>query len=163
MTSPDVIVVEETPSLARSLVTLLESDGLEVTPAHLLREIPGLLGVEGADPPVLVIASNSHYCESARRWAEGGLGDGELVVVGTRDPLLHSRGRLHVVSLPLDPVQLIALIRSLLRSSRSPMLEVRARRLENPDPRPSEEGRVSPLRAESLEPGEIDRSRVNSI
>jgi DNA-binding NtrC family response regulator len=118
MTSPDVIVVEETPSLARSLITFLESEGLNVASANSTREVPGLLAAVTSDAPVLVSASNGRYCESARRWLEGELGDGDLVVVGTRDPHLQSKGRLHVVALPLKPDQLVELIRKLQHASR---------------------------------------------
>jgi hypothetical protein len=137
VTLPDVIVIEETPSLARSVVTLLESDGLQVAPVHSVREVPGLLAADPSDCPVLVSASNGHYCESARRWVDGELGEGHLVVVGTRDPLLQSKGRLHVIALPLQPAQLIELIRKLLLVPRFVLEERMPTRCENGNGRPT--------------------------
>ena len=115
MTGDEVLVVDETPSLGGSVVALLEAEGVEV------RRFADLHGAEsyhtgtGAPHPVVVVASNTHYCPSAGRWALGALRDADLVVVGTRDPALSSAGRLHVVRLPLDPQSLLELVRGLLR------------------------------------------------
>jgi hypothetical protein len=109
----EVLVVEETPSLAGSLVALLESDGIAV------RRFPDLRAAEQfherapSAHRLVVVASNTHYCPSASRWALGPLREAALVVVGTRDPALRSAGRLHVVHLPLDPPRLLELVRSL--------------------------------------------------
>lgn len=113
----ETLVVEETPSLGGSVVALLESDGLAV------RTFPDLHGAElyharaGAPHPLVIVASNGHFCPSASRWALGNLRDAHLLVVGTRDPALTSAGRLHVVRLPLDPEGLLALVHRLLPSS----------------------------------------------
>ncbi len=113
----EVLVVEETPSLAGSLVGLLEADGLAV------RRFADLHGAEsyhadGHVPhPVVVVASNGHDCPSAHRWALGPLREAALVVIGTRDPELRSAGRLHVVRLPLEPNGLLDLVRGLLGTS----------------------------------------------
>ena len=113
----EVLVVDETPSLGGSVVSLLEADGLAV------RRFADLHGAEsyhsgaGGSHPVVVVASNAHYCPSASRWALGALRDAHLVVVGTRDPALRSAGRLHVVRLPLEPAGFLELVRALLGNS----------------------------------------------
>lgn len=113
----EVLVVDETPSLAGSVVALLESEGLSV------RRFADLHGAEvyharaGAPHPLVVVASNAHYCPAASRWALGDLRDAHLVVVGTRDPALRSAGRLHVVRLPLEPERLLELVLQLLPGS----------------------------------------------
>ncbi|HYA10349.1 MAG TPA: hypothetical protein VEH10_01570 [Thermoplasmata archaeon] len=115
MTGDEVLVVDETPSLGGSVVALLEAEGLAV------RRFADLHGAEsyhngtGAAHAVVVVASNTHYCASAGRWALGPLRDADLVIVGTRDPALRSAGRLHVVRLPLDPQEFLELVRGLLR------------------------------------------------
>ena len=112
-------MVDETPSLGGSVVALLEADGLAV------RRFADLHGAEsyhtgaGGSHPVVVVASNAHYCPSASRWALGALRDADLVVVGTRDPALRSAGRLHVVRLPLEPQNLLELVRDLLGDASS--------------------------------------------
>jgi hypothetical protein len=116
---PDVVVIEETPSLARAVISLLESDGLQVAAVRSVQEVGGLFGPRSSEHPVLLTASNGHYCESARWWIDGELGNRDLIVVGTRDPLLHSQGRLYVITLPLKPAQLIELVRRLIRATHS--------------------------------------------
>jgi len=110
----ELLVVDETPSLGGSIVSLLETEG------YAVRRFADLHGAEsyhtgsGGPHPVVVVASNTHYCGSASRWALGSLHDANLVVVGTRDPALRSAGRLHVVHLPLEPPKFVELIRSLV-------------------------------------------------
>jgi len=110
----EVLVVDETPSLGSSVVALLETEGVPV------RRFADLHGAEsyharaGAPHPLVIVASNTHYCPSASRWALGDLRDAHLVVVGTRDPALRSAGRLHVVHLPLQPSGFLDLVRELL-------------------------------------------------
>jgi len=114
MPETGVVVVGETPSLAASLVELLETDGVRVVSVHELREAEALVREGSLDPrPLVISASNRHYCPTARRWRMGSLRDSELVVVGTRDPLLRSSGRLHVVALPLIPEEFLGLVREL--------------------------------------------------
>lgn len=114
MSGDEVLVVDETPSLGGSVVSLLEAEGFAV------RRFADLHGAESyhtgtcATHPVVIVASNAHYCPSAGRWALGALRDADLVVVGTRDPALRSAGRLHVVRLPLDPQGFLELVRRLL-------------------------------------------------
>jgi hypothetical protein len=114
MLETGVVVVGETPSLAASLVELLEADGVSVVSVRELREAEALVRSGSLEPrPLVISASNRHYCLTARRWRMGSLKESELVVVGTRDPLLRSSGRLHVVPLPLIPEEFLGLVRNL--------------------------------------------------
>jgi hypothetical protein len=115
----EVLVVEETPSLAGSVVSLLESDGLTVRAFPDLHDAESYHARAGAPHPLVVVASNTHYCPTASRWALGDLRDAHLVIVGTRDPALRSAGRLHVVRLPLEPRGLLELIHGLLPPARA--------------------------------------------
>ncbi|MFY9717038.1 MAG: hypothetical protein WAK40_03790 [Thermoplasmata archaeon] len=112
MEPPRVLVVGETPSLGRSIVDLLESSGVR---AHYVDDIHAEepLGTLGRRYRVVVAASNTHYCVSARQWASGELPDIALVVVGSRDPFL-ARVKLQLVPLPLLPSRFLGVIRSLL-------------------------------------------------
>jgi len=117
MSTSEVFVISETPSLASALVELLEADGLPVVAVHDLGVVGEMRSVESKQqPPVLICASNGFHCESARRWRDGELNDSDLVVVGTRDPELRSHGHLHVVPLPLHPHELLDLVHSLLHN-----------------------------------------------
>ncbi|HXQ48698.1 MAG TPA: hypothetical protein VN842_02825 [Thermoplasmata archaeon] len=116
-----VVVIGETASLAAALVELLETEGVGVVAVRDLQEAETLAGKGPVPPhPLLISASNGHYCPTARRWPEGPLRDSELVVVGTRDPGLRSTGRLHVVPLPLVPSEFLNLVRELRSHSQSP-------------------------------------------
>ena len=116
-----VVVIGETASLAAALVELLETEGVGVVAVRDLQEAETLAGKGPVPPrPLLISASNGHYCPTARRWPEGSLRDSELVVVGTRDPGLRSSGRLHVVPLPLVPADFLNLVRELRPPSRVP-------------------------------------------
>ncbi len=122
-TPPWVVVVAETPSLARCIADLLESDGHRVTTVarpgrgltHRLRQTD--------EPARLVIsASNGFHCETAHRWMRGE-GEGiDLVVVGSRDPALRSGPKIHVVRLPLAPDRFLELVRSYLAHAPSPVV-----------------------------------------
>jgi len=114
--TPELLVVEETPSLANSLVALLEAEGLKVRRFSDLQAAERFQEDVKGPHPLVLVASNSHYCASASRWALGPLRDAHLVVVGTRDPALRSAGRLHVIRLPLEPERLLELIQGLLGS-----------------------------------------------
>ncbi|MGD0257646.1 MAG: hypothetical protein ABSB90_07190 [Thermoplasmata archaeon] len=113
MESPGVLVVGETPSLGRSIADLLESGDVPARYVLDLTSEQPLNGIAGRFP-VVVAACNSLYCSTARRWARGELPNVELVVVGSRDPLVVGGGNLHVVPLPLFPSKFLSLIRSLL-------------------------------------------------
>lgn len=115
----EVLVIEETASLAASLVSLLESEGLVVRALPDLGAAERYHAASGRPHPVVVVASNTHLSPSAARWGLGPLRSSTLVVVGTRDPALRSSGRLHVVHLPLDPERLLELVRVYLDTSAS--------------------------------------------
>jgi len=110
----EVLVVDETPSLGGSVVSLLEAEGFAVRRFADLHGAESYHTATGAPHAVVVVASNTHYCPSVGRWPLGALRDADLVVVGTRDPALRSAGRLHVVPLPLDPQRFLELVRGLL-------------------------------------------------
>jgi hypothetical protein len=111
---PEVLVVDETPSLGSSVVALLEAEGVSVRRFADLHSAEGYHARAGAPHPLVIVASNTHYCPSASRWALGDLRDAHLVVVGTRDPALRSAGRLHVIHLPLQPSGFLDVVRELL-------------------------------------------------
>ena len=115
----EVLVVEETPSLGSSVVALLESDGLAVRQFLDLPAAESYHAASASSHPVVVVASNAHYCPSASRWALGTLREAHLVIVGTRDPALRSAGRMHVVHLPLGPTEFLELLRGLLGAPKS--------------------------------------------
>lgn len=109
-----VVVIGETPSLASALVELLETEGVGVIAVRDLREAEAMARKGPLPPrPLLISASNRHSCPTARRWRMGSLHESDLVVVGTRDPMLRSSGRLHVVPLPLVPEEFLTLVRDL--------------------------------------------------
>ncbi len=111
MAEPSIVVVGETPSLGRALVDLLEADGLSVQYRPHLESA----GVPGSGPaPVIVVASNTPYCATARRWLDGELGSSRLVVVGSRDPRVAPGSGIHRVSLPLRAAPFLQTVRGLL-------------------------------------------------
>ncbi|MCI4372279.1 MAG: hypothetical protein L3K02_01340 [Thermoplasmata archaeon] len=113
MESPGVLVVGETPSLGRSITDLLESGDVPVQYViELAHEMP--FSDLASRFPVVVAACNGLYCTTARRWTRGELPNVELVVVGSRDPVVLSDGAVHRVPLPLLPAQFLRLIRELL-------------------------------------------------
>jgi hypothetical protein len=113
MSSADVLVVGETPSLGRSIVDLLESERLRTQ---------YVLDVESEAPvtslrdryAVIVVACNELFCATARRWLHGELPDIPLVVVGARDPILATSKGVHQVPLPLRPASFLETVRALL-------------------------------------------------
>jgi hypothetical protein len=110
----EILLVEETASLAGSLGALLEADGFSVRRFPAIGDAEAFHAAEPRPHPVVVVASNAHFCPSAGRWPLGPLREAALLVVGTRDPALRSSGRLHVVRLPLEPEELLRLVRGLL-------------------------------------------------
>ena len=102
-----VLVVGETPSLGRAIVELLEADGLSVQFVLDVKQARGRY-------PAVVAACNNVYCSTFRTWLRGELPDSELVVVGTRDPLVRSSSGVHQVDLPLRPKNLLAVVNRLL-------------------------------------------------
>jgi hypothetical protein len=115
MELPPVFVIHEHPELGRSVLDLLESAGYRVGSAKGLEEIEGLVGPSNpSQRPLMVVASNQFYSGALKAWRKGTLSHLPLVIVGTRDPGLMSRERLHVVRLPLNVVHFLELIASLL-------------------------------------------------
>lgn len=111
MGEASVVVVGETPSLGRALVDLLEADGLSVQYRTSLESS----GTPGAGAPtVIVVASNTPYCATARRWLDGELGTSRLVVVGSRDPRVAPGSGIHRVPLPLRAAPFLQTVRGLL-------------------------------------------------
>lgn len=104
-----MVVVAETPSLGRSVVDLLESGGHAV---RLVLDLPSELPADWvrATDPVVVVACNSLFCRTARRWARGEFPRVRLVVVGSRDPVLATLPAVEVVPLPLSPSNLLAAV-----------------------------------------------------
>jgi hypothetical protein len=117
VTSRTVVVVAETPSLGRSLVDLLLSEGIscrlvsDLTPGELETWVPG-------SEPVILVACNEAYCRTARRWARGELPGSTLVVVGARDPELRNIPVIRVVPLPLRRESFFAVLGDLLSNAR---------------------------------------------
>lgn len=125
---PWVAVVAETPSLARAITDLLESDGERVvTTVDAGRGLVRLL--KDADRPVRLVisASNGFSCVTARRWEREEIGGVPLVVVGSRDPDLRSGRRVHIVPLPLAPDGFLGLVRGLVDRAGTPVVRSRRR------------------------------------
>ncbi|MCI4325338.1 MAG: hypothetical protein L3K00_05615 [Thermoplasmata archaeon] len=110
-----VIVVAETRSLGAAVSELLVSDGLDAPLVRDLAEAEHQAAmIRAKHRLVLVAAASGRECETVERWPHSSLREAPLVVVGARDLDPTSRARLHVVPLPLDPVQFLDLVRSLL-------------------------------------------------
>lgn len=112
MAPSDVIVVAETPSLGRSVLDLLEARGLK---GHLVLDLPPALPPEwlGSRDPVVVVACNSPFCRTARRWSVGEFPGVRLVVVGSRDPILRTLPGVESLPLPLLPTALLNAVENL--------------------------------------------------
>lgn len=118
MMQEKVELIAETPSLAGAIQELLEADGIEVKVALDFSQAARDVGATGSHPPpLLLVACNAHHCDSARRWRRSPLGRRPLLVVGARDPELHDGGQLHLVSLPLQPRQLLRQVHELLEGA----------------------------------------------
>ena len=116
MEETSVLVVGETPSLGRALVDLLEADGVSV------RYLPNLGDSEKSRveaPSVIVVASNSPYCSTARRWLGGEFSASRLVVVGSRDPMVSPVSGIYRISLPLQAAPFLQTVRLLLAGKQS--------------------------------------------
>ncbi len=113
MAEPTVLVVGETPSLGRALVDLLEAAGIATQYAS---EFPGAApGARASGTPnVVVIASNSPHCATAREWLNGRHRPSRLLVVGSRDPRVLGAQEIERVDLPLEPDPFLRLVRSLM-------------------------------------------------
>jgi len=114
MESPEVLVVGETPSLGRSITDLLVSGDVHARYVHDVRSEEPLANLAHRFP-VVVAASNSPFCQTARQWARGEIPGVALVVVGSRDPVLADLPKkVHLVPLPLIPSQFLELVRELI-------------------------------------------------
>lgn len=123
---PWVVVVAETPSLARSISDLLESDGEHVaTVVDPGRELTRHLKDHDRPVRLVISASNGFSCATAGRWVRGDVRGVDLVVVGSRDPALRSGPGVHVVPLPLAPDRFLSLVRGLLDRALAPALRRR--------------------------------------
>jgi hypothetical protein len=110
-----VLVVRENPSLASALADLFQADGLTVSTVRSLEELGHAPeGPVSRQSTIVVVASKGFESPTTREWATGKWSGTDLVLIGARDPGLRSRGRFHVVRLPLVPKELLRLIRSLL-------------------------------------------------
>lgn len=106
-----LVIINENPSLAAGLSDLFEAEGYRVCCAKDLRDAERLLSeISESEHPLLVAASNGHYSPAVNGWREGRLSAVPLVVVGSRDPGLRSKGLLHVVHLPLNVARFLAVI-----------------------------------------------------
>jgi len=121
-----VLVTGENPSLASALADLFRADSIPVSTVRDLAELNG--GPDGSRSmagSVVVLASGGYESPTTRKWATDKWSDTDLVVVGTRDPGLRSRGRFHVVRLPLVPTELLQMVHRLI-DRRTPAPEPRA-------------------------------------
>ncbi|HEV2519105.1 MAG TPA: hypothetical protein VGX00_00585 [Thermoplasmata archaeon] len=109
-----ILLIGETPGLADAVAELLEGEGLRT---HCVRSSRDALTEQSQardrNPPLIIVVSNSFHSEATARWQRGELRSQGLVLVGTRDPFLRTGGGLHVISLPLVPDRLVALVRAL--------------------------------------------------
>lgn len=112
MPDPELLVVAETPSLARSIADLLTGENI---PARCLLDLQGEAPlVTLADRyPILIVASAGPYSATVRRWIQGEMPRVELVVVGSRDPKIPEDRRIHRIGLPLSFPEFLGLIRDL--------------------------------------------------
>jgi hypothetical protein len=132
MSSSDVLVVGETPSLGRALADLLESDQLTCRYVEDLAREETELG----ETSVVVAACNATYSPTARKWIRGDLPRTHLVVVGSRDPSITPESGIHLVALPLPPKHFLRLVRGLVEVG-PPMPDGTTRDAHAHDPRPS--------------------------
>jgi hypothetical protein len=108
-----VLVVGETPSLGRSIADLLESENVRTRYVYDL-ELEGPLTSLEERYHVIVAACSGYFCATARRWLRGEIPGVELVVVGSRDPVLATAPAVHQIPLPLQAGGLLGVVRGLL-------------------------------------------------
>jgi hypothetical protein len=114
----EVVIIAEVPSLGAAVHDLLASAGLDVvTSASLSEAIRDHTGPGSELPKVFVSAPANRPSEIAHRWASGPFASVPLVVVGNRDPGMSEADRIHFVTLPLSPNQLLELVRLLAVST----------------------------------------------
>jgi len=112
MDSRSVVVVAETPSLARSIAELVRSD---LIPVEIVSpEVdPATLREWATTRPLIVVACNGFYCRTGRRWVRGEIPGAHLIIVGARDPMVADIPGLHCLELPLSPPRLLTLVQHL--------------------------------------------------
>ncbi|MHB1435500.1 MAG: hypothetical protein ACYCPN_05860 [Thermoplasmata archaeon] len=116
MSPGTILIVGETRSLADSLAALLESDGL--TTLQVADWSGAVEASHHAEESIaaLLVASNQARSPSLAEWPASELADRHLIWVGMRGRSPPALERLHTVTLPLDPRELLALIRSVARA-----------------------------------------------
>lgn len=115
MVTARVLIVAETPSLARSVSYLLESAGITTdTVSSLAPTDAGSRLGGGPRHQLIIVASNAPVCWTARRWIQGEFPGTELLVVGSRDPTVLSASQIRHIELPLRPAALLDLVRERL-------------------------------------------------
>ncbi len=139
MSRGKILIVGETRSLAESLAGLLESDGLPTLRVPDWRRAVEACGRADAEIAALLVASNQSWSPSLEAWPTSELADRHLIWVGMRGSSLPPMERLHPVTLPLDPAELLALVRSVAR--------VPAETVGTPEPTRPREGRRPPTGA----------------
>ena len=111
MSDATLILIEENASLASSLTDLLEAEGYRVLHA---KDLAGAVRVGAARsssrPSAILVASNAHFSRAVNDWKGGSFSELPLVMVGSRNPSLHTTGRFHVVTLPLDVLRFLELL-----------------------------------------------------
>ena len=105
-----LLVVGECPSLGRCVADLLGAYELETRfvvdiaatgPVTTLAERFGRV----------IVASTGYWCTTLRRWLAGEMPGVRLIVVGSRDPLLHTAEGVVSFDLPIDAARLITEVR----------------------------------------------------
>ncbi len=114
MSDVNLILIEENASLASSLTDLLEAEGYRVLHA---KDLAGAVRVGGMRctqrPAAILVASNAHFSRAVNDWKGGRFSDLPMIMVGSRNPSLHTAGRFHVVTLPLDVLRFLELLAEL--------------------------------------------------
>jgi hypothetical protein len=113
MHRPGAVVIGETPSLGRAIAELLETDGVRTHYLEAQRD-GALVRALAPTHPVIVVACNASFCQTVRQWLAGEFLSVPLVAVGTRDPVGRDVPGIHPLGLPLDPSELLRVVRGLL-------------------------------------------------
>src|SRR5579875_725346 len=114
MSPGTILIVGETRSLSDALAALLEADGL---PVLQVPDWPRALEAgrrAEAGIAALLLASNQPRSPSLEEWPSSELADRHLIWVGMRGGSPPTLERLHTVTLPLNPRELLALVRSVV-------------------------------------------------
>lgn len=115
-----------------SLAELLDVEGIPVTLVPSLEYVQRNPWYdEGGGPLVLVSTSKGYGAETVRQWREGPFRTADLILVGVREPGLHSEEHLHVTRLPIVPEEFLELVHRLVveqnhQRTRDPAVGVKA-------------------------------------